>query len=549
MQAFTAIKVKPSQWLQWGAVGLVILLLAVGLAAVSSGFQNASSWLSYLAVEVLGAGIMILVWWLLRSEDLPRWLGALVIGAAFLRLIIGVLWFVAVPLAGHGSKAEQLGYVMSDASKRDQAAWRLASSNKSLFEAFRSNRSADQYGGMLFLSGLVYRYLGGADHQPLLIVVITAAISSLAVFFTWAFSRRAWGDKTAVLAAWALTIYPEAVLLGSSQMREAFTITLTIAAFYGLLRYHDKHSSVNLAWIIIPVLLCLPFSPPFTALLLGLLAIGGLALSSQTRDFSHSRWYWLAMAGLTLLVLAGLWFALSQFTPQGMVNPLEILSWWLRKSAAFQERLTRLASGWLQKIFKSTAEWTHIPILLGYGIVQPFLPAALIVGSQSPLWPLIAIWRSVGWTILLGFLLYAPILAFRPKQVSSFTRGLCLIIWLGVIIAAFRGGGDMWDNPRYRAVFCGLQISLASWAWLEHRRLADPWLLRALMGLGAVMAWFLPWYLRRYAGLNWPVTNLFVTLSLGLVSAALLISWDWWRIRARAAGKADVPGSTPDPSP
>ena len=55
--------------------------------------------------------------------------------------------------------------------------------NIPLLSAIGENRQVDQYGGMLFLSGLVYRYLGGEQHQPLLMIVLTASISSLAVLF------------------------------------------------------------------------------------------------------------------------------------------------------------------------------------------------------------------------------------------------------------------------------------------------------------------------------------------------------------------------------
>jgi hypothetical protein len=258
-----------------------------------------------------------------------------------------------------------------------------------------------------------------------------------------------------------------------------------------------------------------------------MLGLSALALSKDTNLANRSHWFWVVVIGMVLLMLVGLWLALSQFTPERISNPIEMISWWLRKSAEYQAHLTRLASGWLQKTFKSTPEWMHIPILVGYGTVQPFLPAAITVGSHAPIWPRIVLWRSVGWTILLGFLLYAPFLAFRKKEISTFTRVFCLIVWLGIFIAAFRGGGDMWDNPRYRTTFAGLQIALAAWAWVEHRRVSDPWFRRALLSLGVVMIWFLPWYLRRYFGYNWPVSSLTLTLILGTCSAIFIIFLDW----------------------
>ena len=87
----------------------------------------------------------------------------------------------------------------------------------------------------------------------------------------------------------------------------------------------------------------------------------------------------------------------------------------------------------------------------------------------------------------------------------------------------------MWDNPRYRAITAGLQAALVGWAWIEHRRVNDPWLRQVLISAAAIFAWFLPWYLRRYTPLTWPVVDLFKTIGLGFATAALLYLWDWAR--------------------
>jgi hypothetical protein len=57
-----------------------------------------------------------------------------------------------------------------------------------------------------------------------------------------------------------------------------------------------------------------------------------------------------------------------------------------------------------------------------------------------------------------------------------------------------------------------------------------------LVGLGLVLAWFVPWYLRRYLHLNWPVSDLFITLGLGLASAVLywIGDWAWESVKNRA---------------
>jgi hypothetical protein len=273
--------------------------------------------------------------------------------------------------------------------------------------------------------------------------------------------------------------------------------------------------------------LCLPFSPPAAALLLGVLALQALGMGwgMIRSSFRSHRWMLPALVGLVLVIAAGLWLALRQFAPDNVTTPLGVIGWWVRKSADWQAHLTERASGWVQKVFDTTPGWAHIPLLLAYGVVQPFLPAAIFDTTGALVWRLIAVWRALGWTVLLPFLIYAPLRSLR--QNGGLERALGLAVWLGILVASFRGGGDAWDNPRYRMVFAGLQIALAAWVWAEQCRQPDPWLRRVLVGAGLVLLWFAPWYLRRYVHLDWPVGDLFKTLGLGLASAALYWMWDW----------------------
>lgn len=514
----------------WGIVVGLIVALSLLLSLVSNKFSSLNGWGSFFAITFLAAGILWAGLWLLRKENLPDWLIKLVIFGALLRLALGAIWFIALPLWGHGTEAEKAGYVMADAGSRDTAAWKLAQSEKPLWSAFQNNRASDQYGGLLFLSAAIYRLTGGNNHHPLLMVLITASVSALAIAFSWAFARQAWGAQTASLAAWIIALFPEAVLMGSSQMREAFTITFGIAAFYGLLIYQKEHKPAYLIWLAVPILLYLPFSPPFAAMLVGMLGLTAIAPLFSRFQLSSSSWrLWLTILGLVVLAIVGLWLALRQFTPAGMNNPLEMLSWWLRKSASLQALFSKQASGWIQKTFKVIPEWAQLLLLVGYGVLQPFLPAALVVGSQAPIWPWITVVRSLGWTLLLIMLIYSPFLAFRRNGDKQLARVISLVVWIGILVASFRGGGDMWDNPRYRSAFMGIQVSLAAWAWFERRRTADPWLRRFGLGFAAIFAWFIPWYMRRYFGLNWPISDLFKTITAGVVSAVLLILWDWAR--------------------
>ena len=199
------------------------------------------------------------------------------------------------------------------------------------------------------------------------------------------------------------------------------------------------------------------------------------------------------------------------------------LSKWCFESAGIDSRMV----GFFGPLGKK--EWMHIWLVLGYGTVQPFLPAALIA-TGNWFWRIIALWRSIGWTIMLVFLFYAPFRALKKVKETLVPAGITVIVWIGILLAAFRGGGDQWDNPRYRVVYIGLQASLMAWVWIKQRETGDPWLRRILVGFGMVFAWFVPWYLRRYSGtFTWPIIDLFKTVALGFITAILYWLWDWAR--------------------
>jgi hypothetical protein len=508
--------------------GVFIIGISLLITCISNQFQGFEGWLSFLVILVLSISIAFSGWSLLKRDrqlNLPRTLFWLFLGAIFLRMLVGAFWVIALPEWGHDTAIQRAGYVMEDAHSRDTVAWELAHSEVGLWAAFRDYPDVDQYGGLLFLSAFIYRYIGGEVHHPLLIVLFTASFSSLAVVFTWAFARRSWNEGVAWLAAIFLAVYPEAVLLGSSQMREAFTITLVSIAFYGLLRYWQERSAVSMGWILAPLVLTLPFSPAFTVVLLAMLAVLGLALGEWR--ISHDRRFWMILVAIVILAVLGVWISWRQIAPEGMSNPIAVLTWWITKSAEWQFYLTERSSGWIQRILAETPEWMNVPLITLYGVVRPFLPAALIATSEAPIWTAISIWRSLGWTILLPFLLYTPFRALRQQEGRGLLIGLCLVVWAGILIASFRGGGDMWDNPRYRVVFSSMQVLLVAWLWHEQNLQKDAWLWRIIIAFFVSLVWFIPWYVSRYyPTFNWPISDFFLTLGLALVSALLYVIWD-----------------------
>jgi len=512
---------------QIGLFLIAILILSVGLAWISTGLRTIQGFGSFLAMTALGGVVLAAAWWSLKAEAPPRWLGWLLVGGVLLRLAVGVTWFLVLPKWGHGTDVELAGYVMSDAHRRDLAAWDLAQSEDSLLSAFQDYRLADQYGGMLYVSAAVYRFLGSDTHQPLMMVVLTASFSALTILYGWALTRRLWGGEEARIAAWILFIYPEAILLGSSQMREAFLMPLVGMAVYGLILYWQEHKWQGIAWVIAVLSLSLPLSTLFAVMLLAVLI--GLMLVLGKAQILRNWVLWMVLVGLLVVGLVGIWLLGDRIYPEGASNPLELISQWLVFAARWEKHTIIQLSAWFEKILLRSPEWMHTWLILGYGTVQPFLPAAVIAtGIWS--WRLIAIWRAAGWTFLLVLLLYAPIRAGQKIRKTYIAAGLALIVWFGVLLAAFRGGGDQWDNPRYRVVFVVLQAALAAWVWARQRKESDPWLRRVLVGMGFVFAWFIPWYLRRYsATFEWPIIDLFKTLGLGFISAGLYWVWDWAR--------------------
>lgn len=511
---------------RWKTILLTLISLAglsFGLAWISTRYMGLEGWGSFFIVLLLGLGVILGTWTALgRDQRLspPKWLLWLVIGAALLRLCLGAFWFISLPVMGYGSRVEKQGYVMADAQSRDRNAWFLADSSKPLWTAFRDLRQVDQYVGMLYLSALVYRYLGSGYNQPLLMVVISAAVSSLAVLFTWAFVKRGLGDRAAPLAAWLVALYPEAALLGSSQMREAFLMTLVAMASYGVVRFWQDRDADSLAWLLGGLVLMIPFSPPAAAFLFLIIIV--LAFAMEGRRVFHQMKFWLLLSGLVIVAGIGLWLVWDSIAPKGVSNPFALIGSWLQEAVRWQTLFVKRSSELVRSIFRMTPDWAHGLILMAFGIAQPFLPAALL-DDGLPIWRGIAIWRAAGWTVLLPFLMAVPFLLWQRSNQRRLLVGLTAIVWFGILLASLRAGGDLWDNPRYRVTLISLEAALAAWTWIEVRRQESPWLRRSFVSLGILLAWFFPWYFQRYNWFEWPVEELFKTIGMGFACVYLYL--------------------------
>jgi hypothetical protein len=429
------------------------------------------------------------------------------------------LWFIGLPIYGHPNETQQSGYIMFDAYRRDTAAWELAQSEQPLLSSFQGASHMDQYGGLLFISGFIYRHLANDLHYPLQMVVITAAFSAAAIWYTWGTSKQLWGEKTAKAAAWLLALYPEAVLLGSSQMREAFTITLLTGFSYYLVKYWKQRERKTLLGMAATLIISGLISWPIVVMELFIAVVLSIALYPWKNSDRKRMQLLFGGIGLLAVVLIAIGFS--------------TLNWW-ELVIDYQTYTTVGGSGKLTAVLGRLPEWLHFPYLVGYGIVRPLLPAALVAYTSGWMWHAIAIWRALGWTILFGLFLYANLLTFKVKSWRSIVGALILIVWVGILFAAVRGGGDLWDNPRYRVVIAGLQACVVAWGLQRQKETKDPWLRRVAVTVGMLIVWFLAWYVdRKVIEYGWPVTNMVHLGALAIASGAAYIAWDWWRLSKR----------------
>lgn len=456
-------------------LSLLISLLPGALVAALSPGSFFIGWLVtslFLWISLFGLWTS---WRFAGGGKTLAWMLAL---AFLLRVGIGIAMNKALPVYGYDTEVQYHGYLFRDAHERDIAAWNLAQSDSPLWVSFSSEIKVDQYGGLLSLSALVYRYLSPDAHRPYLLLILGAFATAAGVaFFHRAVATR-WNLRLAGLAGWILALYPDGVLFGSSQMREPFLLGLSAIAFWAVVSGGKALTRL--------------------AIFAGSLA-GMLLISSRMA---------VAIAGFLLI-----WYLIETLLPRyhgprgvlwagvllGGMLVLGLSYGWLVESAHLDFYLTESSSGWVQKIVDEAGEAFRIPILVGYGLARPVLPAA-IAEPTLPLWQGIGILRSVGWYALAPLLIYAIFAVFKAKpeqdrRILLWTAGF-LILWL--LLSSARAGGDAWDNPRYRAAFLPWMALLSGWALLWAREKRDAWLLRWLLVEVIFLAFFTNWYFSRY---------------------------------------------------
>lgn len=493
---------------------LNIGIIALGSLVLGATFQLILSvggfWQGFIAASLLIFLCGVAMYFLWRAAGAQRAIAWMMLMAFVLRLAVGVFLAWGLPRFGYDEPTQQAGFVFFDAFRRESQAWTLSQSGDSLLNAFGDEFGTDQYGGMLTLSGAIYRVFSSDAFRPGLVSIVVAAAISFSIPFVFALLRRYFGVKIALCAGWIMVLYPESVLLGASQMRETFYI-LFISMLFWSAGLWIARKRLNLAYFVafVSTVGLLMFSYRVAISALGLTMIW---LWLEWTSNKHQRsWHiirWITLVLVAVVVLLG-------------------LRGWLIDAAQWDTLQTYRHSGRIQFHLEGLPNWLHSPLIWSYGVLQPVLPAA--VAHPAPwIWRGIAIFRSFGWYAMLPLLVYS---LFRIWKLPLSSKKRLLVVslffmWLWIWIASIRAGGDQWDNPRYRTIYLPLMAALGGWGIVFARDTRDRWLGRGLLIEGIFLGFFTQWYFSRYYSFFARLTlEMMILVILGLSAGIILVGW------------------------
>jgi len=506
------------------------LVLGMGLASIQAGTWWIG-WLGFSALFIAGLMALVAAWRWAGAGKLLAWMIGL---ALFLRLASGVAVYLALPINGHNVPDDKAGFVFTDAHRRDDQAWQLASSASPLWSAFDKTYYTDQYGGLLAFSAAAYRLLSPDAHRPLLILLLAALTAALGVPFLYKATRGLWTDQLALVTGWLFVLYPESVLTGGAQMREPFLLTFIAMSSWGFADWLTNGKRHGWLWMAIGFVGLLMVSPAIAVAAFVLFA-GWIYLRGE---YKRIPWQvFVALAIVFVLALFVLSWGLDRSHDFGTASPLGVILDWFRAAAKFDTYRLERGSGWIQSLFRKMDPSQQFLFTIVYGILQPVLPAAFIEPTTLT-WKIIAIVRALGWYLLLPLMIYSLIAAWRAPRGPERRVWLWIVSvsWLWILICSIRGGGDQWDNPRYRLILFGFEALAAGYAWVGWRAQRDGWLPRIAAVEGLAVLIFLQWYISRYYHWGRQIPFFLMIGLIVLVSAAILGGGWLWDRRA-AAGR------------
>jgi hypothetical protein len=370
--------------------------------------------------------------------------------------------------------------------------------------------------------------------------------------------NQIFGEKVASAAAWIFALYPESILLGASAMREPYLLTFSALAFYGFVELFRRvqrseptlaphahlpwwavpesagvsERSRSAAWIALAIgLIGMLLISPAIVLVTLLIFAGWTFFTSERANIS-----WITILLFAIIFLVGLLFLSASLNRSGKfdaTSPLHVINDWLQLAVKWDAYQLERESGWVQKIFDESPAWIRLPFVTVYGLFQPVLPATLI-RHTNPIRTAITLLRGLGWYALIPLLS----LSFVAATGSSSSRKRNLVLWLAlfswtwIVLAALRGGGDLWDNPRYRTIMFLWQSILAGYVWVWWQETRNAWLPRIIAMGGVFLLVFIQWYASRYHrwGGQLPFS---VMVALILGSWGLIIGIGWWQDRKK----------------
>ena len=514
---------------------LWIVPLSLGLGAALSSLQSGQwliGWLGFSFLFLISLSLLTLATKWADGGKILTWMVAL---AFILRFAGGVITYLALPVYGYVDDEDQsAGFAYTDAHRRDSQAWDLASSEHSILDAFSKNYAYDQYGGLLAFSAFVYRYGSPDAHRPLMLVLLSAFMAALGLPFLWKAARQHWGAKTAVASGWIYALYPESILLGGSAMREPYLWAFSAFALWGFVNSGVQPSNSRrnaLIWLGIGIAGMLLVQPVAALMTLVILA-GWMYFTSE-----RGRTSWWRILAVAVVFIAGLFLLSSGLNRSGSLEggtPIGIINNFIREAVKWDVYQLERGSGKVQVLFEQMPKWMHLPFVTAYGIFQPVLPAAFVEPTKL-IWRIIAVLRALGWYAMLPALILSIVASTGEgeKKKRRVFIWLSFMMWVWIIITALRGGGDQWDNPRYRAILFLWQAILAGYVWCWWRETKNAWFLRVVAMEFVFLIFFGQWYASRYfyIGRQLPFAQM-MAIILGLW--ALIFFWGLWHDRKRS---------------
>ena len=495
----------------------ISIAAAIGLSAAVAAFYRGDYFKSWLAAGVISLIVIFVLLQIWRKLGASRTLMILMLVTFGLRIAVGIFLYRALPSLGYADNlVTKAGFVYSDAYDRDLAAFTLAQSDSSLFTAFTHPDTSDQYGGLLFLSASIYRALSPDISRPLLISLLAVFAMTAGVAFLWAAIQKRWSVRIASIAAWTFALYPDSVLLGSSQMREPFLIALGCVTLWAVMEWKEKPARAAIISLIALSAACL-FSVPaggiYAVILIAFVLLEWTLQQTQKRSRALG------------IVLMGL-LALGAVIAGGL---------WLKQTLYYDAYVTRISSGWITKLISQYGEKWTIPFTTVYGLTQPLLPAAIFEPSL-PIWTTIGVLRSLGWWCVVPFLIFGLFSVWKaPKQDSKAVLILFSLIFAAwIVVSSARAGGDLWDNPRYRYMLLPLLCLLVAWTCEHFRATRSPWFWRWVAVIAEFLLFFTDFYITRYVIGSIPQLPFSLMILMIICIAVLILGGGWiWDLLKR----------------